>query len=210
MAGETVILMDTFDNAYADSMTIGADSATCKLRGIMAAVTITPIIMAIKTTDGQGIILDNGLHTWIGRLQGAGVRGIGTAGVMAHGATATMKRINTGAGYPVIGELMAGRAANAMTGITECGAGKISSTLCHGVIGGGMRYIGMTIKVGRMAAYTLTTGWMRCRAAYAYSIGGAMTSSASQGAMCLTCSSVRSRGRDMATTGQAICANGGR
>ena len=151
----------------------------------MRQVAITPIVMAIKTADGQAIILDNGLDTWIRRLQGARVRGIGTGGVMAHGATATMACINTGAGNPVIAELMGGRAANAMAGITEhCATfAKIGGALCHGMTGSGMRRTSMTIKVGGMTTYTLTTSRMQCSAADLPSVGCIMTGCTAKCAM---------------------------
>ena len=103
--------------------------------------------MAIHTTNGCTISLDNGLNIRI-------------RGVMALGAVAQMKSVYS---CPSIGK-------GVMAGITGNSSLFIGAKLQHIVGGSSVRC--MTIKVRSMATDTLAAGRMRCCAAFQCAVVG--------------------------------------
>ena len=166
-----------------------------KIRSVMAAMAGCPVGMAIQTTDGQGVILNNGLDAGIARLD------IGRpARIVAHATTASMKSNDAIRTRPGVGEQRIGtpRPAASMTGVTERPSGKIGSST-HQYRVGGSSMLGMTIEVSGVAGDTLTTSRLAESAANERSISGAVTHLTVEACMNLACGYIRRCGRSMAT-----------
>ena len=136
------------------------------------------ISMAIQTTDGQAIILENSLDTGITRLDTGG-----PGRVMAPGATADMNGLNSG---PSVGEV-------AMAGITGRAGREVDSSLQDSM--GCCRVVGMTIEVGGVAAVALAASRMANGTALQHASDQGMAGIAGQ--VDLAAADKRGGGRDM-------------
>ena len=116
---------------------------------VMTAMSDSPIIMTVETADGH-TSLDNALNSWISRLQGVGVSGVCSGGVMAHGASSSMECKNASCAGPGVVEGVGIGAANVMTRNTGRSGGEIASITLQHIVG-----MSVSVEVGTVTAHAV-------------------------------------------------------